>query len=460
MGRLKHSGLLLTTLLVLTTSLFAAASSSAVAATDPNGWSDQSLHVVGGPIVSDGVAVVLNVTPGRELEITGVDPSDGSVIWSHPFSASQITPGVAFSPVAIGNTVLGLSPADGSRNPEVTVEGLDAATGSTMWTVPQPLVLSDAPVACASGQYFCIPAFVTTDSTALVALAPSSGSMVGAAQGPLRNMGVAPSGIPNSSDLWQSDASTPTFVQTSTTGQLAWTHTVASGGSQFNPSYGWDFIVNSQLDIGSVGIALIGKSQPLGDFKTIGVSTSTGSVAWSVPGYFLCGGGLQFLTSDLVCRYTGTAELKGQKETMTGVKLTLAGLNPASGATTWTQQVLNAQALSLGTNVAFSDGTHMVVELRSGKRVVLDVQSGGVSSLASGDSFWCEQVPTYKVDTATAASSHGERVSEPVFIPCSASGKPVQKLPATNPSTVGVIGGGMFIWPTPGGLQGAALSAA
>jgi hypothetical protein len=116
--------------------------------------------------------------------------------------------------------------------------------------------------------------------------------------------------------------------------------------------------------------------------------------------------------------------------------------------------------MSLGTNIAFSDGSHMVVQLLSAKRVVLDVQNGSVSSPSHNESFWCEQIPTYKVDAASAASFDGERVSGPVFTPCSASGKPVEKLPTTSPSTVGVTAGGMFMWPTPGGLQGARLSVA
>jgi hypothetical protein len=453
-----HAALLLAASLALSGVLVVSPSGPAGAGSPANGWSDHSLHVVGGPIISGGTAIVLNVTTDHQLHITGVDPSDGSVRWSHPFSASQITPGVAFSPVAIGNTVLDLFPADGSRSPEVTVEGVDAATGDTMWTVSKPLVLSDAPVVCASGQYFCLPAFATATSTGLVALDPSGGSVVGTVPGPLRNMGVAASGTPNDSDLWQTDASTPTFVQTSSTGQLAWTHTVASlfGGSQFGPNYGWDFVVNGQMDIGSVGTAPVGKSLALDELKTIGISASTGSVVWGVPGYFLCGGALQFLTTDLVCRYRGTAHLKDHKETMAGVRLTMEGVDPMSGGTTWTKRVLNAQAMSLGTNIAFRDGSHIVVRLLSGKRVVLDAQNGSVAAPSRHESFWCEQVPTYKTETGSPASASGLRVSEPVFRPCSASGRSVDTLPLASPSTVGVISGGMFIWPTPKGLQAAA----
>jgi hypothetical protein len=425
----------------------------------PGGWKNQSLHVVGSPVVSGQVAVVLNVTPTHELAISGVQPSNGSVVWSHPFSASEITPGVAFTPVAIGNTVLALAPAAGSTNPLVNVEGVESSTGKVLWTIPQQLVLSDAPVVCAAGRYFCLPVFISSTATALVAVDPSTGSPAGSVQGPDRNMAVAPPGAMNDSALWETSDSAPTFVQTSATGQKAWTESVASlfGGNQYNPNYGWDFLVKGPLDIGSVGVAPSGNTEQMGNYKTVGISTSSGSVEWSVPGYYLCGGGLQFLTSDLVCRYTGSAHSTGSSVTMSGVTLTLDGLNASLGATTWSEQVLNAQALSLGTNVAFTDGTHVVVQLPSSRRVVLNVENGSSSPVSDNEVFWCEQLPFYKVSTAQGASVNGTRASEPVFRACSASGAPVSGQPPTAPSTVGLNLDGKFIWPTATGLQAVPL---
>jgi len=133
-----------------------------------------------------------------------------------------ITPGVAFAPVNIGDTVLVLAPVGGSGNPKVTVEGVNAATGKVFWKLPQPLVLSDAPVVCGSGHYFCLPAFVSDTSTGLIAISPTTGAIVGTVQGPLRAMAVAPPGTVNDSALWQTTASDPTLTQTSTTGQLAY----------------------------------------------------------------------------------------------------------------------------------------------------------------------------------------------------------------------------------------------
>jgi len=420
-----------------------------------SGWTDRGVQVVGSPVDVDGVAVLLNVDSSHELELTGIRPSTGVILWSHPYSASLITPGVAFTPVAIGNTVMLSTPAEGPTNPVVTLEGINAMTGKVSWKVSQPLVLSDAPVVCAGGDYFCVPTFVSQTQTDLVALNPGSGAVAGAISGPFRNMAVAPPGSENAGDLWQTAARAPTFAQTSTSGHLLWTQSVTSlfGSNRYNPNYGWDFLVTDNLDVGSVGVAPVGKTDPLDGFKTLGISTSTGTVDWSAPGYFLCGGGLQFLTSDLVCRYTGAARESGQSETMAGVGLTLQGLDPASGATTWSKRVLNAQGLSMGTNVAFADGNHLVVQLVGGQRVVLDVLTGTTAAPSPGEVFWCEQVPTYRVITAPAASFSGKRVGEPVYRSCSSTGSAVSGTPTTTPSTVGVTMNGMFIWPTPHGLR-------
>lgn len=421
-----------------------------------SGWTDPSLHVVGSPVTVHGMVVVLDVR-NHHLELTGVKAADGSIVWHQPFSASAITPGVGFGPTVLDDTVVGLAPAGTSDDPSVTVEGIDPPTGKVIWTVPQPLVATDAPAVCSGGAYFCIAGPDSATTTALALINPATGDIAGVDKGPYRNMAVPPPGTTNEGDLWQTGDSTPTFMQISPTGAQAWTKTVASvfGGSQFDPSDGWDFLIKDGLDVGSVGVTPTGNSEPLGGYKTLGISTTDGTVRWSDPGNYLCGGGLQFLTADVVCRYTGTAVVKGQSVTMSGVTLTLEGLNAGSGATTWSRPVLDPEALSLGTNVAFADGTHVVVRLPAGNRVVLDVQNGHTSPVGVSDVFWCEQNPMYKVTTPQGASAEGQRQSAPVFRACSADGSAVKALPTTSPSTVGVTAGSMFVWPTPKGLQAA-----
>jgi len=312
---------------------------------------------------------------------------------------------------------------------------------------------------CPGGQYFCVAGYASATSTVLIILDPTNGRVVNGVAGPARNMTVATPGSTIEGGLWETGAKAPTFVQLSNSGQQEWTKTVASvfGGSRYDPDYGWGFLEQGPLVVGSVGAAPVGKTMALSEERTVGISNAAGTVLWNVPGEFLCGGGLQFLTADVVCRYSGTAKLVGTTTTMAHVTIVLEGVNPRSGAITWSLPVRNPLSLSEGTNVAFSDSTHLVVQLLSGKRVVLDTTDGQTAAVSPGQVFWCEQNPQYKVTTPEGGSAEGERESAPVFRPCSATGAPVTGLPATSSDTVGVTLDGQFVWPTPHGLRAAPL---
>jgi outer membrane protein assembly factor BamB len=423
-------------------------------------WRDRGLHVVGGPIVSGQTLVVIDVTAQRTLAISGVNPANGSVVWSHPYSASQMTPGVAFTPVAVGDVVLVVSPAGAATSPLTRLEGVDAATGRVRWRRPEQFVLPDAPVLCLGGTQFCVPFFVSARGTDLISLNPLNGDTTGVLPGPFRNMGVAPPGSQNDTSLWQTDASTPTFLQLSPTGQVAWTRTVASlfGSSRYNPNDGWDFIVQHGTDIGTVGAAASAHSYQMGQYKTLGVSASTGALAWSTPGFLFCGGGLQMLAPVVICRYQGTATFHGTTVDTSRVRLTLEGVSTSSGSVSWHQKVRDVHALSLGTDVAFSDASHLVVQRPSGAMALLDVRDGTTSQIGRGEVFWCEETTFYAVQTAPGASSGGKRASEPVFGVCSSKGRVANAVPTTRPATVGVSLAGEFVWPSPAGLRAVATS--
>jgi hypothetical protein len=399
--------------------------------------------------------LVLNVTPQRELELSGVNPTTGAISWSHPYSPSQITPGVAFTPIAIGSTALVLSPAGALSNPVVRVEGVNVDSGKLLWKFKGLVDVSDAPVVCGDGRYFCFPAFSGATTTDLVAVNPLTGGEAGLLAGPYRNVGVAVPGVANGSSLWQTDATSQTLMQTSQNGTQLWSRTVASlfGGSQFTTNYGYDFLITKNLDIGTVGIEPTGKSESLSNIETIGIIPSNGDVKWRTSGSIDCTGSLQFLTPLVICNYTGKVTIGNSPPSFNGVTLSLSGVDASSGKATWTQRVANVKALSIGTNVAFSDGSHIVVETLAKKWALLDVQSGGVSSIPSHETFWCEQTPLYKVVAMQGEADSGMRVSEPVFTGCSETGTPVDKFPATTPSTVGVEVGNMFIWSSPKGLR-------
>jgi len=422
------------------------------------GWTDTSLKVVGTPVATGGVVVVLDVTSQHRLELTGVDPVDGSIVWRRPFSASEITPGEAFGPTVFDDTVLDLKPPANADDPNVTIEGLDAATGSVLWSEPQPALLTDAPTVCTNDADFCLAVAASDTTTALVAVDPATGELVGAVTGPLRNMTVAPSGTAAEGGLWQTYDAAPTLIQVSPTDQQVWKRTVASLiGPGYDPNYGWDFVSKDGLDVGSIGSAPSNGVVSLNGYETLGISENSGVVAWKVPGSYDCGGGLQFLTSDVVCQYSGSIRDSGTSVNMAGVSLTLRGLEASSGTLTWSVPVQDTRALSIGTNVAFADATHVVVTLASGRRAVLDTQTGATTAPAPDEVFWCEQSPQFTVTTPQGASAGGKRQSAGLFRPCSASGAPTSGMPTTTPQTVGSMISEMFVWPSPTGLEGTRL---
>jgi hypothetical protein len=428
---------------------------SPVVASSSTGWNDATLHVVGGPVLAGNTLLVLNVTAHKELEVSGVNPTNGAVVWSHPYSSSQITLGAAFTPIAIGSIALVLAPASALTNPVVRVEGVNVDTGKVVWEIKQLLDVTDAPVVCDDGQLFCFPAFSSATTTDLVALEPQTGSEAGLVPGPSRNVGVAIPGATNLITLWQTDAATETIMETSTNGRKVWSHTVASlfGGSQYSINYGYDFLVTNHLDIGAVGVEPVDKKESLSKIETIGVVPSSGDVKWHAPGSIFCMGSLQFLTPLLTCNLTGTFNFASTKLNMSGDTLTLTGISASTGKSTWSQPVRNVKALTIGTNVAFSDESHLVIEAPTKKWELLDVQNGSLSPISTGETFWCEQTPSFKVIAITGVADSGSRASEPVFTGCSKTGTPVSTLPSTSPSTVGVKVGSSFIWSTPKGLR-------
>jgi outer membrane protein assembly factor BamB len=419
------------------------------------GWSDSSLNVVGAPITADGQVLVLNTSSNRELELTAIDAASGAVRWQRPFSPSLITAGVAFGPTAIGSTVLDLIPAGAASDPSVIVEGINVADGAEVWELTEPVQLTDAPATCVGGRYFCIATFVSSTTTALVSLNPATGSIMGSIPGPERSMAVPVPGEDSEGLLWETDNTSPTLAQVSSTGQLAWSRSVSSlfGGPQFNPSDGWDFELYHDLDVGSVGYPPRGSSFAMSGFKTVGIASTNGAVRFELSGDFYCGGGLQFLTPTVVCLYSGDLVRRGHSPIWTKVGLTLEGLDPLTGAITWRLPVLGARSLSIGTNVAFEDGSHLVVQDLSGQPVLLDVRTGTAQTAATDVTYWCEKSVTYGLTPIHGSGTDGMRAGSPVYEGCSATGVPEQAVPNSQPSSVGVTADGLFIWPTPHGLD-------
>jgi hypothetical protein len=412
------------------------------------GWTASDIRVVGGPIVAGNRILVVDASPDGAMNLAAVDPHTGKVAWQQPFSASSVPPGVLITPVAIGTTALDLAPATGPTDPSVVLKGIDVNTGQPAWTSPAPAVVVDAPVTCASQSRFCVNVSGTGGTTQLEQVDPAKGAVTATLAGPHTQM---------ASNLYQTGAQPPGFVAVSDAGALLWSKSVAAlfGGAQFSPQYGYDFVTAGPLDVGTVGVApSAGGSLPLGSFETIGITATSGAVAWMAPGALDCFGVVP-VTPQFLCRYSGSGTYVNGNLSTAGVTLTLGGLNPATGAVTWSVPVAQAQSLTTGNGLPVADANHLVVALASGP-ALLDLGSGQTAPVPAGAVYWCGQSQQASVQATPSALSGGRRVGATLFAPCTAEGAPATGMPTSALPAIGVSIGGLFVWPSPNGLMASA----
>jgi hypothetical protein len=406
-----------------------------------SGW-----HVVSAPVAAGDTAVVITVDGSHSLQLTGFDPVSGEAMWQVPYSASAVTPGEFLSPAAADGIVLDVAPAGKPASPIVNISGIDAATGTTEWRSGAGIVLSDNPAPCLGNHDFCLTGYNPDGSSDLLILDAATGHGVNLLPGPNRAMG------PN---LYQSDATIPTFEQLTATGAIGWSEPASSiFGAGYDPGEGWNITTVGSLNVGSIGPTISGNTMNLANNKTAGFSIATGATVWSIPGSYMCMGPLIFLSTQVACQYTGSLR-KPSKPTLSpstkGVTLKLVGFNPANGVIDWTQAVSNVKAMTTGNGLSFVDGTQLSMTLPSGKPVLLNTSTGVVTPLKTRAVLWCQKLPIYKVNALKGTEGGGMRQSAPLYFPCTPNGKPTSKLPTSFPSTVGTVVNGIFVWSSPEG---------
>ncbi|MHB8330139.1 MAG: outer membrane protein assembly factor BamB family protein [Acidimicrobiales bacterium] len=413
------------------------------------GWTTSDLHVVGGPTLAGGRVLVVGLAPDKTLTLEAVNPADGSVVWQVPFSASAVSSGVLLAPLVSGNVVLDLAPIAGPTSAVVAIEGIDIATGKALWNAPSVATVTDPPALCTAQALFCVDEAGSGGTGTLVLLSPTTGLVMGTVPGPARQM--AP-------DLYETGTTPPAFEQVSGAGRPAWTAQVSTlfGGTQYSPQYGWNLSQVGSIDVGTVGVAPNGTTEPLDAFKTIGISVADGTVQWSTPGSYQCFDVLG-LPAPFVCRYTGQGTFTGGVLSTSGVTLTLEGLNPANGAILWSHAVANTQALTTGNGVPIADLNHIVVTLASGTPVLVNLTTGTTSAVPVGETMWCGQSQLVSVNAPPVALAGGKRVGTTLFGPCTATGAAATGTPAHAVASIGVWVDGLFIWATPTGLSASAL---
>ena len=412
-------------------------------------WADRGMHVVGGPVASGGHVLVLVADADRSVLLEAVDPMTGAVKWKVPEAFSEITAGVATTPVAHSGVALALAPVAGKNGAFVRLEGVDVSTGAVLWHSRSPVLVADAPTTCpkplGSGGFCVIIATAPASATTLVALSPKTGRLLTTVPNIERLMSITPG-------LYQTDDSPSALAGIRTPGGTNWSKPVSSlFGAGYDPDNGWDFDQYGSVEVGSIGKASAGNTLDLGATKTVAFSEAVGTQIWAIPGEYQCGG-QDGLRGHYLCLMTGTASYKAG--TLTASKdatLTLQGFDPATGQITWHQEVGGLTDLLLG-NVAVKDVNHVLVTSRQGQKLVLDLRTGATSDAAPGEVFWCARFNLFKIHPPKGLSP--ERVGSSLFAPCNLSGHSVASF-APPPSVAGATIGQTFVWAAPDGLRAA-----
>ncbi len=415
------------------------------------------LKVVGQPAAVGDEVVVVNLTSARALQLTGVNAKTGTT-WHLPYSTSITTPGVYPEVQVAASNVIDLDPVYGAADPDVSVRGIDATTGTLRWELPEMHVVGDIPLVCGSSKDFCIVTYngLTPD---LVVVNATTGHVVRTIPGVERAI--------DAQGLYQLASSTPAFEELGAQAQVLWRGTVSSlFGPGHSPDFGWDVHAISGLDIGTVGTVPQGINTqtdlpgPNGETENLAADTTVafrpgdGKRVWSDPGTFSCGGSFDILSPIVLCRFTGALHFtqNSTKPRFENVTLTLEGFNATTGAITWRRPVQDFHALVQGLTVPFADSSHVVVAGPAGLEV-LDTVTGATAPGSKTASYWCEHLGMYTVVPFPGDYAHGQRAAAPTFGACRASGSAIAGHPISQPATVGVRVAGMFVWPSASGLE-------
>jgi hypothetical protein len=405
-----------------------------------------ALHLVGGPVASDGRLLVINVTASRSLELSAIDPATETVVWQRPFSASGITPGEPFPPSAFGDIAIDFSPTPDATSVTGQILGIDIATGAVAWTYSGSGVTGDAPVACGGPNTFCL-SWASGITQGLIEVDATNGSLLRTIPNVERDLGT---------NLYQGNETNPTLIQIGRQGQMLWQASASSafGTVNDNPDSGWDVDPFGSLDVGSLGPAVVPQTSiDFSSATTSGFAIATGRPVWTDAGLYNCSGSLEIFSTPTLCRVEGTVTRTSSGGVSTaGVTVTLEGFDTQTGKVTWSQPDQNLTGL-IGTGaLPFEDGYHIVIKQR-GTDLILDLATGEVRPVSSGLVFWCATTPTVQVLAPAGSGYPNERSATDQFFGCNAAGAAVSTDPADQPPLVGVILGGKFFWPTPHGLQ-------
>jgi PQQ-like domain len=251
------------------------------------GWARTDLHAVSQPAAVGGV-FVLYVVQGEQLTVAGLDAATGASAWSAAASTSDQTPGVAPSLDVAGGKVIFLAARGGDT---AALPAVDGQTGATIWRTP-------------TGRFEDLPAACEDDASAVCAtgrladdFGPTTPLRFNAATGRrLRAPHVSGSARELGPGLYDTGARHPERLAAIRGGKVAWDRPLsrifpAVGATS---DFGWNFARLDRLGlfVGSVGVQATKRRGrdviDLSGWSVAGFRIADGVVRWRARGFYYC----------------------------------------------------------------------------------------------------------------------------------------------------------------------------
>ena len=410
-------------------------------------WKISNFKVVGGYGTDGNIAVVITAAPNNNLNMDGINMTDGKQIWTYPYNPSFIVGGVSMYPYVFNNTVVNLNPTSAGTPSLVTPQGIDALTGVVEWTMP-PMAVFDNPAPCTTSASSPICITVDTNSTTniLEEINPSTGSVVRNIPGISQNIGLG---------LYIGDESAQTLVQLNNQGQVSWGKTAKS---LFNQNVSIDTGFNSypvgNLDLISIPL----QRQPsstitFGTWYTVAVNINTGNVIWTQQGALECVGILGNQPSNYLCNVSSNFNYKATSNGL-ATEITVEGFNYKTGALTWKHTITNGYNLLLKITAIEQSPGNLIVNSTTNTSQILDINNGSLKDYSGSEALWCSDVPTISVATNNINQSGqtqltvAKRVGITQLHGCNQNTSPNSSVPNVASNLGGLTYKNLFIYPT------------
>ncbi|USQ78681.1 PQQ-binding-like beta-propeller repeat protein [Ornithinimicrobium faecis] len=359
--------------------------------------------------VSVGDALVLYTIEDQRLQITGVDPQDGAVLWSKAATASVRPRGQDLNVETVDGLVAHLAP--GAAGPESVgapshVILRDPVTGEDVLSSRRALSHADLPSPCAHDDTLACVTVPVDEQWSVQALAPDGGFATPPADG---------AGVPGWTSIGplgiSRGAETGTQVGRVADGRLAWeidTTEAFGPGQSTNTGWSFDNFADDSVLVGTIGLGISppadGDTWDMTQSVALGLDAETGETLWRAPATSIfCDTDITGAPDDplLACLWNeGQAEAVEGALTYQDVNIDLVRLDPLTGDRLW-QVTLGATAEDgepARPEPRLVSSTQIAVEAADGMRVI-DLETGEDRPATTADRHWVEDYDVVDVET-------------------------------------------------------------